>query len=210
MPRVRSVEDGLELLRGRGAMTLVPVGTATSLVETVAGEPVRGSWWGHPAASRIHAIASALEASPEVLVLKLVGGKVTFLHRDLWAALARVVMDAPRRREAVATLGEPARDLLELVQGCGQLRLDHVARERGESERELSRIASALELELLVHGRSVHTERGRHAVLLRTWQRTLPAAVRREAKLISLAEAEAFLAEHGASPGTSPRPPVQR
>ena len=197
--RVRSAEEGLEILREQGAMTLVPTGHAPALVEAVTGEPVRGSWWGHPAARRIQAIASELEASPEVLVLKLVGGKLTFLHRDLWAPLARVAMDTRRRREAMTALAEPARDLLALVAGCGQLRLDHVARERGENERELSRTASVLELELLVHGRHVYTERGRHAVLLRTWERALPAKVRREARRLELAEAETLLSEHGAA-----------
>jgi hypothetical protein len=197
--RVRSTEEGLELLREQGAMTLVPTGRAPALVEAVTGEPVRGSWWGHPAARRIQAIATGLEASSEVLVLKLVGGKLTFLHRDLWSPLARVAMDRRRRREAMAALSEPARDLLDLVMGCGQLRLDQVARERGESEREISRTATALELELLVHGQTVYTERRRHAVLLRTWERALPARVRREARRFELAEAEAILGEHGAS-----------
>jgi hypothetical protein len=196
--RVRSIEEGLEVLREQGAMTLVPTGRATALVEAVTGEPLRGSWWGHPAARRVQAIAAGLEASPEVLVLKLVGGKLTFLHRDLWVPLARVAMDRRRRREAMAALPEAARELLALVAGCGQLRLDHVARERGESEREISRTATLLELELLVHGRSVYTERRRHALLLRTWERALPAKIRRAAQGLELAEAQAILGEHGA------------
>ena len=80
---IRTAQEALDLVRARGAVTLVPAGAGRSLFEAVAGGPVRGSWWGHPRGKLIFALASALEGSPEVLALKLAQGKVTFLHRSL-------------------------------------------------------------------------------------------------------------------------------
>jgi hypothetical protein len=66
-----------------------------SLAEAIAGGPIRGSWWGHPKAHEIFRVAEAVSENPDVLVCKLVGGKVTYVHRRLWPALVRL---APRFR----------------------------------------------------------------------------------------------------------------
>jgi hypothetical protein len=73
-------------------------GPIPNVAELVAGEPIRGSWWGHP---KGHAIFDALETlsdSPDVVRLRLVNGKVTLVHRRLWPALVRVAdeLDAAR------------------------------------------------------------------------------------------------------------------
>jgi len=39
-----------------------------SLTALVAGEPIRGSWWGHPAGKRIFQVANALEDGGRVLL----------------------------------------------------------------------------------------------------------------------------------------------
>ena len=54
-----------------------------NVVTLMTGERVRGSWWSHP---RAHEIFRATESLPEdqVVATKLVGGKVTFVHRSLW------------------------------------------------------------------------------------------------------------------------------
>jgi hypothetical protein len=60
-----------------------------NVVTFMTGERVKGSWWSHP---RAHEIFNAVEALPEdqVLETKLVGGKVTFVHRSLWPDLLAV------------------------------------------------------------------------------------------------------------------------
>ena len=68
-----------------------------SLAEAVAGGPIRGSWWGHPKAHEIFQVAEAVCESPDVLVCKLIDGKITYVHRRLWPALVRL---APRFRKA--------------------------------------------------------------------------------------------------------------
>jgi hypothetical protein len=211
LPTDATLEDVLRLVRERGLLTLTSVGGSTSLVEEVAGEPVRGSWWGHPAGDRIFQLATALEASPEILVVKLVGGKVTFLHRSLWPALARIARDPGRVAEVRARLSPSAGRLLAEVDRLGEVRLDELARQPAwPPERDLARAAKELEAALLAHTGSVHTERGRHAIVLRSWARALPDSARRDAAHLSLEEARTALETHGAAPALSPQRPSQR
>ncbi len=65
-------------------------GRIPSLVDEIAGEPVRGNWWSHPRSRVIFAATRAVRDSPDVLVCRLVDGKITFVHRLLWPALARI------------------------------------------------------------------------------------------------------------------------
>ena len=74
--------NGITLESGRGP---VP-----SLAQTIAGEAIRGSWWAHPKAHVIFLCSRAIRESKDVLVCRLVGGKVTYVHRRLWPALARL------------------------------------------------------------------------------------------------------------------------
>jgi hypothetical protein len=61
-------EHGVVLESGRGP---VP-----SLVEAIVGEPIRGSWWGHPKANEIFRATRAVRDSADVLVCRLVDGKI--------------------------------------------------------------------------------------------------------------------------------------
>ena len=74
--------NGITLESGRGP---VP-----SLAQTIAGETIRGSWWAHPKGHVIFLCSRAIRESEDVLVCRLVGGKVTYVHRRLWPALVRV------------------------------------------------------------------------------------------------------------------------
>ena len=65
-------------------------GDIPSLVDEIAGEAVRGSWWAHPRSRAIFAATRAVRDSPDVLACRLVDGKITFVHRRLWPALVRI------------------------------------------------------------------------------------------------------------------------
>jgi hypothetical protein len=73
-------EHGVVLASARGAVPCV--------AEAVAGEPIVGSWWAHPKGKAIFSALSELDDSEDVRCFKLIGGKVTFVHRRMWAALA--------------------------------------------------------------------------------------------------------------------------
>jgi hypothetical protein len=65
-------------------------GPVPNLAEAVAGERIRGGWWGHSQGPNIFAATRAVRNSPDVLVCRLLGGKVTYLHRRLWPAIVRL------------------------------------------------------------------------------------------------------------------------
>lgn len=81
---------GITLESGRGP---VP-----SLAQAIAGEVIRGSWWAHPKGHVIFLCSRTVRKSRDVLVCRLVNGKVTYVHRRLWPALIRLAgqFDADR------------------------------------------------------------------------------------------------------------------
>ena len=81
--------QALAFIDRHGAVLVSARGPLPRLTEAIAGEPIRGSWWGHHAGKRIFAVLRALEDSPDVLVCRLIAGKLTMVHRRLWPALVR-------------------------------------------------------------------------------------------------------------------------
>ncbi|MFN7134882.1 MAG: hypothetical protein ACK4N5_22570 [Myxococcales bacterium] len=167
---ISTLDDALGWLERGGALSLTPNGALPSLVEQVAGEPVKGSWWKHPRGGDIFQLASALDDHPDVLAVKLVRGKVVFLHRALWPALLRVVSDPLWREPRVSRLTLPAAKLLKSVEKCGRVRMDELAEELDAPTRKrLTRDREALEKALLVHSGQLHTASGKHATVLTRW-----------------------------------------
>lgn len=77
----------LELVESLGVVLVAAKGPVPRLTEAIAGEPIVGSWWGHPKGHEIYAVLGEVTASPDVLVCRAVAGKVTLVHRRLWPAL---------------------------------------------------------------------------------------------------------------------------
>jgi len=84
-----TARQALAFIRKHGVVLEAARGPVPSLVEVIAGEPVRGSWWSHPEGREIFAVTRAVRANDDVLVCRLIKGKVTFVHRRLWPALVR-------------------------------------------------------------------------------------------------------------------------
>ena len=61
-----------------------------SLAQVVVGKALKGSWWADPKGNEIFLLSRAIRSSPEVLVCRLVDGKITYIHRRLWPALVRL------------------------------------------------------------------------------------------------------------------------
>jgi hypothetical protein len=87
---ITSTRQALAFVRRHGVVLASAKGSAPRLAEEIAGEPIKGSWWAHPQGRRIFSILSAVSESDEVLVCRLVDGKVTLVHRRLWPALVRL------------------------------------------------------------------------------------------------------------------------
>ena len=89
--------QALAFVRKHGVVLESAQGPVPSLAEAIAGEPIRGSWWAHPSAHLIFELTRAVRDSENVLVCRVVQGKVTFVHERVWPALVRL---APRFRKA--------------------------------------------------------------------------------------------------------------
>ena len=179
---IHAPAQALAFVRGHGIVTMT-ASARPSLVEAIVGGPVKGSWWGHEKGRLIFKLAESLHDSKDVISLKLVDGKVTFLHRSLWPALARVVTDVDWRRSAGFRLSPDAGQLLRAVQNRGTLRLDQAGL-KGRKE---------LESTLLVHSGSMHTEKGSHTTVLTSWRKVFDAATLARARKLSLDEARGLL-----------------
>ena len=125
-----------------------------SVAAIVAGEPVRGSWWAHPRAHAIFAIDRELAGHPDILTTKLIGRKVTFVHRDLWPALLSVATSRePWQRRG---LSPQARRLLARTDAEGAVVSSGAA-------------VKELESRLLVRTEEQHTETGAHRIAVEPW-----------------------------------------
>jgi hypothetical protein len=85
--------QALDFVRLHGVVLAAATGPAPKLTDAIAGEKIGGSWWGHPKGKQIFAVMEQVTGHPDVLVCRLVGGKLTLVHRRLWPALAAA---APR------------------------------------------------------------------------------------------------------------------
>jgi hypothetical protein len=80
-------------VRDHGVVLVSAKGAAPTLTEAIAGEAIKGSWWGHPQGKRIFALLEQVNEHPDIVACRLVDGKLTLVHRRLWPALAAA---APR------------------------------------------------------------------------------------------------------------------
>jgi hypothetical protein len=138
----------------KGGFLLVQDRAFPNFVSIVTGETLRGSWWAHPRCHEIFRALTELAAERDVLVTKLIRGKVTFVHRRLWQAVLSVAV--ARDPWQIKGLSREAGSLLEQVEREGTV--------------EASGPESAdLERRLLLHGHQIHTESGKHKTRLETW-----------------------------------------
>jgi hypothetical protein len=103
-----SAPAALDFVRRHGVVLMSARGKTPCLVEAIVGAPVKGSWWGHPDSKRIFAVLSAVTESQEVLVCRLIEGKITLVHCRLWPALVRLGDTLPPERIARVLDGHTA------------------------------------------------------------------------------------------------------
>ena len=90
-----TAEEAMAFVREHGVVLASARGAVPRLTEAIVDEPIKGSWWAHPKSHQIFAILQSVTASEDILVCRLVDGKVTLVHRRLWPALVRVAARFP-------------------------------------------------------------------------------------------------------------------
>ncbi len=128
-----------------------------SVVGIVTGESLGASWWSHPKAKLIFDVLSNLSEDPDVLFTKFLFTKDTLLHRRLWPSFL-----------AVAEAREPWQ--LQRLSAAAKSLLKHIDRATGPV-RASGVAAKELQARLLAHAAEVHTDSGRHEMVMETWRR---------------------------------------
>lgn len=82
--------DGARLIEEHGVLLESARGPVPSVAELVAGGPIKGSWWGHPDSHEIFRVINEAAVPGTVVRLRLIGGKITLVHRRLWPAIVRL------------------------------------------------------------------------------------------------------------------------
>jgi hypothetical protein len=116
----------------------------------------------------IYDVLKRLDKNPDVLKAKLVGGKVTYMHRKLWPAIfALGTSGEPWQRKGLSRTGKL---LLAKVTDQGMLETTRLPGYASRSKL-IGAAARDLERRLLVYGEDFHTSSGAHAKRLLTWQK---------------------------------------
>lgn len=138
-------QEALAFVERHGIVLQAAHSSVPNVAEAIAGERIRGSWWGHPKGKEIFRVVKVIGDSPDVLVCKLVEGKITYVHRRLWAALIKLA--ARFREEQLAKVWDE------------------------------------------------HTASGAHQLKLEPFPTWVPQEIMKEAKVMSIAEAENMLSQ---------------
>lgn len=160
-----------------------------SVCTIITGEPMKGSWWSHPMAQTIFQVNERLDDHPDVVIAKLLAGKVTFVHQQFWPALLAVAMS--KEQWQMRNLPDTAQKVLKLLKNAESVRSDEL-KIGVVGRKELNESVRILERRLLIHSKQVHTESGAHTKVLESWE-SWAASAKFKAGEISVAKAKRSL-----------------
>ena len=130
-------------------------------------EPCTGRGGRIPQAQMIFQVNERLEDHKDLLIMKLISGKVTFVHRKLWSEVFAI--GTAREPWQFKKLSAEAATLLKQIDGSGSLTTADVLKTL-KWTMKLGDIARELEKRLLVVGTQFHSESGAHEKQLETWE----------------------------------------
>jgi hypothetical protein len=89
MAKIIDLAEALKFVDAHGVVLISAKGSVPRLTEYIVGETIKGSWWAHPQGRAIFTLLNAVENSGDVLICRLIDGKLTMVHRRLWPSLVR-------------------------------------------------------------------------------------------------------------------------
>lgn len=113
----------------------------------------------------IFQVNERLDDHKDVLITKLVSGKVTIVHRKLWPEILAIGL--AREPWQLKNLSDSARWLLQTIDERGSVTTDKLPPLPGNAK--VGDAARELEKKLLINGGQIHTVSGAHAKVLETW-----------------------------------------
>ncbi len=90
-----NAQQAIAFVEQHGVVLASARGKVPTLTEAIVGAPIRGSWWGHKEGKHIFAVLGAVQEHDDILVCRLLAGKLTLVHRRLWPALAVLAGELP-------------------------------------------------------------------------------------------------------------------
>ena len=82
--------QAIRFVKNHGIVLESAHGFVPNLAEAITGKRMRGSWWAQPKRQEIFLLTRAVRDSKEILVCRLLNGKITYVHRRLWPALVQL------------------------------------------------------------------------------------------------------------------------
>jgi len=101
---IRMNVDAISFVRQHGVVLESAKGPVPNLAQAVARVPIHGNWWAHPDGKEIFRATRLVRSSEDVLVCRLVNGKVTYVDRRVWPALVRLA--SYFKKDALAAIRE--------------------------------------------------------------------------------------------------------
>lgn len=150
----------------RHGLLLLSDPTLPSLVATIAGEPVSGTWWSHPQGNLMFNISNELADDHEILAVKFINKKITYLDSRHWDAFFAIAMSQAEWQ--LKRLPPDSKRLYDKILENKELRADDTSFKK--SPAEIGKIASKLEERLLLFSDNVHTESGKYVRIFKSWQ----------------------------------------
>lgn len=138
-----------------------------SVATMITGGPLRGSWWAHPLGQEIFQVNERLDDHKDVLIMKLISGKVTFVHRKVWSQVFAI--GTARETWQLKKPSAEAEALLKQIDDSGSLTTADVLKSL-KWTMKLGDVARELEKRLLVVGTQFHSASGAHEKRLETWE----------------------------------------
>src|ERR1700676_3106284 len=137
-----TADEAMAFVREHGVVLASAKGPVPRLADVIAGESIKGSWWAHAKSHDIFNIIQEVGESPDILIRRLVNGKVPFVLRRLWprfASSGTPLRGKSARAGASRTLtcgpSCPPRALLPQVGATGSCRRGAAANRAGGMQR---------------------------------------------------------------------------
>lgn len=139
-----------------------------SVVGIVTGEKILSTWWSHKKGHEIFNILSEISEKDDILLTKMISGKVTFIYKNLWLEFLTVANS--NEPWQFNNLSVEAQALLKSIHSKGFIQTEKLPKDFFSTSRKMGDVVRELEKKILVCSYQTHTEQGFHAKVIENWE----------------------------------------
>ena len=160
-----------------------------SVVGTITGKKISRSWWGHKKGNEIFRALHELSDRKDVLMTKLISGKVTFIHKKLWMDFLTVANS--NELWQLEALSNEASKLLKMVNKKGIIHTEKLPKNLFNTPNKIGAVVRELEKRILVYSFQTHTDMGAHAKTIENWAHWMRRKKIPSKQIVSVQDAKA-------------------